>query len=472
MADSSQQSRRKPKPKRGRARTGALPAEGVFAQGDTARRGADPARGSAAEQEHASKRGSLSAREGVFAQGSASAQGGGMSAQGSASGPDGAPPLRVVKKRKKGVLRVVVRLTLVVALLLLAFLVWRNWDTLNPEAVWHWLQVKLAGGEKGDGYPLPFEGGTVLKMQESGGQLAVLTDSSFLMLNKTAGETVRRTHNYADPLMEVAGGYALVAETGGARWRLETSTSTVIEKQIGNALVTAAVNEDGMVACATDSDESHVSEIVLFNRKGVEKFHWYSADLLVTDVAISADGKTLAATAVDASGGAIRSTLLVFDVTDAAATPRRVTGLNVMLSAVEVLANGTVAAVGDTEVWLLAPDGTEHRVDLGGQQLLRYSVNGDRVVLALRAAGSSTGGQIKELLPDGTVAYTLPFTGAYRDLAATSTGALLLTDTAVLQVENGAVAATFPIAADGLLVAPYGDAVMVLELAQIERFEG
>lgn len=466
MADSSQQSRRKPKPKRGRARTGALPAEGVFAQGDTARRGADPARGSAAEREHASKRGSLSAREGV------SAQGGGMSAQGSASGPDGAPPLRVVKKRKKGVLRVVVRLMLVVALLLLAFLVWRNWDTLNPGAVWHWLQVKVAGGEKGDGYPLPFEGGTVLKMQESGGQLALLTDNSFVMLNKTAGETVRRTHNYADPLMEVAGGYALVAETGGARWRLETSTSTVIEKQIGNALVTAAVNEDGMVACATDSDESHVSEIVLFNRKGVEKFHWYSADLLVTDVAISADGKTLAATAVDASGGAIRSTLLVFDVTDATAQPRRMTGRNVMLAAVEVLETGTVAAVGDTALWLLSPDGTEHRESFAGSQLLRYSVYGDRVVLALRAAGSSSGGEVTELRADGSQAYSLPFSGAYRDLAATPTGALLLTDSAALRIENGAVTAQFPIAADGLLVAPYGDAVMVLELAQIERFEG
>ncbi len=381
-------------------------------------------------------------------------------------------PVRVVKKKKKsGVLRVILRLLLVCVLLLVAFLVWRNWDTLNPEAVWHWLNVKIAGGEKGEGYPLEFEGGTVLHMQEVGGQFALLTDNSFVMLNQTAGETVRRAHNYAAPMMETAGSYALVAETGGTRWRLETSTSTVIEKQIENTIVTAAVNEDGMVACVTDSTESHVSEIVLFNRKGVEKYHWYSADLLVTDVAVSADGRTMAATAVSTAGGAVQSTLLVFDVTSAAAEPRRMEGSNVMLTAVDVLEGGTVVGIGDTAAWLFKSDGSERRQSYGGQQLLRYGVYGDRLLLALHSYGSGSGGQVQELKADGTTTYTVPFTGVYRDMAPTKTGALLLTDTAVLRIENGAQAGELPIAADGLKVAPYGKAVMVLELAQIERLE-
>ena len=115
------------------------------------------------------------------------------------------------RRKKRTALRVAVRLLIVVAVLGTGFLLWRNWDTLAPEAVLDWVDEQL-GGKKGDGYPVAITGSGVLQMEQVDGRLAVLTDTALLLYNDNGGELVRRSHGYTDPLLKTSGAYLLVME--------------------------------------------------------------------------------------------------------------------------------------------------------------------------------------------------------------------------------------------------------------------
>ena len=129
------------------------------------------------------------------------------------------PVLLPAKKRKHRhpVARAIVRLLLVAAVLTGGFAVWKNWDKLAPEALLDWIDMKLDGADKGDGFPYAISGDTVVAMGQAKNNLALLTDTSLLFINEKGGEIARRSHAYARPLLKTAGSYALVAERGGGR---------------------------------------------------------------------------------------------------------------------------------------------------------------------------------------------------------------------------------------------------------------
>ena len=120
---------------------------------------------------------------------------------------------------------------------LLALIVWLNWDSLNPESVWTWLSVTVTGGETGDGYPAPIEGSSVVDMAPVGQYLAVLTDNTLDVYNRTAGKVMSWTHNYASPLLDTAGGRILIAELGGHRLCVKTVDGRTTEIQAAHNIV-------------------------------------------------------------------------------------------------------------------------------------------------------------------------------------------------------------------------------------------
>ena len=200
------------------------------------------------------------------------------------------PVLLPAKKRKHRhpVARAIARLLLVAAVLTGGFAVWKNWDKLAPEALLDWIDMKLDGADKGDGFPYAISGDTVVAMGQAKNNLALLTDTSLLFINEKGGEIARRSHAYARPLLKTAGSYALVAERGGGRYQLETRRETVLNGKLeGRNILAASLQEDGRFALVTDTaSQSYQSELDVFDRKGNVLFSWKSPRLLLTDVAL------------------------------------------------------------------------------------------------------------------------------------------------------------------------------------------
>lgn len=385
----------------------------------------------------------------------------------------GEPVALPVKKRKRRhpFLRAFFRLLLVAAVLAAGIAVWKNWDKLAPEALLDWIDLKLAGADKGDGFPYTISGDAVVAMGQAKNNLVLLTDTSLLFINEKGGEVARRSHAYARPLLKTAGSYALVAERGGGRYQLETRRETVLTGQLeGRNILAAALQQDGKFALATDTaSQSYQSELDVYDRKGNLLFSWKSPRLLLTDLSFSPEGDRLAAVGVTAEAGNMRSTLLVFDLTQQNATPMEYTGDGLMLFGVTCFTGGTVAAVGDTEIWVVNPGGTlfeKHSYD--GLEPNGYAFGESSIGIVLRHSGASEGGRLMVVNATGDLAYTAEFSGTFRHLSANASGFWLLTSDALHEAGPSGLNRQTEVEADGRMVVDYKGEAMVLGLTALK----
>lgn len=231
--------------------------------------------------------------------------------------PDAPPILKEVpqkKRRRSGrslVWMTFSRLVLVGVLLTGGYLLWQNWEKIAPDSLVIWVEEKLSGGEGGEGYPVNVAGGGVRHMSELEGNLALLSDTSFTILNSRGGEAVRRPHTFSAPLLKTAGKYAVLAETGGARLSLETRAKTLWTVTLDHPIISAAVCRNGAAAVITSGGQSYNSEIVVFDKKGKEIYR-RSRKRQAVDVAVSPGGDRVAIVSVAAENGAIKSYLEIF----------------------------------------------------------------------------------------------------------------------------------------------------------------
>lgn len=193
----------------------------------------------------------------------------------------------------------------------------------------------------------------------------------------------------------------------------------------------AAVHSDGSVALATDTaSQSYVFEVEMLSRKGKALFSWKSPKLLITGLAISPNGKSLAVIGVTAEAGAMKSTMLVFDLKDPAAQPKEYSGTGEVLISVAFFESGTVAAVGDSSMWVVNPEGALfEKQSYDGLELMGAAMGKTSGGIVLRHSGSSAGGRLMVVNSTGDAAYTAEFTGIYRHVAAGENGFWLLTST-------------------------------------------
>ena len=355
---------------------------------------------------------------------------------------------------------------LVVAVL--ALIVWINWDVLNPESVWTWLSVTVTGGETGDGYPTQIEGSSVVSMAPIGNYLAVLTDNTVDVYNRTAGKVLSWTHNYASPMLDTAGGRLLIAELGGRRLCVKTVDGRTTEILTEHNIVAASLAENGSCAVVTDSDKSHLSEVVYYNSRGEEKLHGYRSEELILGIDLRKDGRQMAAIGLCSENGAAQSRLLVFN-TSSTADPIVYTGDEVMLCAVEYLSGGHIAAIGDTALWVVDPGRAEFEPNTySDMQLLGYAISGNQVAVAVRNYGSTRNGQVLAWNQNGQAQYQQPFEGIFRDLSSGNRGFLLLTDQNLTGFTDRGDAASMEVPSDGLMVSQtFGNMTALLELTTL-----
>lgn len=394
------------------------------------------------------------------------------------------------KRRRRGtVRRVLARLLVVAALFAAGFLIWQNWDKLAPDKVLVWLEETFAG-RRGDGFPVEISGSGVTHMETLGENLALLTDTSFVIYSNQGGELTRRQHNYSAPLLKTAGDYALIAETGGTRFRLETRASTVLnvtadnksedEKETpvldtaltGHPIISAAVGRSGTVALVTDSSQSYTSEVYVYDKKGKLLFHHNNSDLMAIDIAVSPNEKQVAIAGVAAHKGSIQSTVQVFSLRGGDNKPSKTyTGQDTLLCALSYFSNGRLAAVGDNAVWLLDPSGDlDKRVAYTEQQLDSYRIGDRSVGLVLSHYGSSDGGELRLITDAGEEAFAAAFTGTFRDMASVGNDMLLLTSNGLQRTNGKGLGKMMDVPPDGRMIAALGNKAIVLGLTALREF--
>ena len=163
--------------------------------------------------------------------------------------------------------------------------------------------------------------------------------------------------------------------------------------------------------------------------------------------------------------------VMVFD-TSSAKEPAKYSGDEVMLCAVEYLSSGQIAAIGDTQAWIIRPGREEFEVKpYSDMQLLGYAISGNQVSVAVRPYGATRGGQLLTWNQNGQEAYQYSYEGMFRDLSSSAGGFLLLTDEKLTSLNDRGDDASIDVPSDGLMVTQvFGRSAIMLELTALNRY--
>lgn len=374
-----------------------------------------------------------------------------------------APP----RRRGRSMGRLLVKLLAVAAAVALLAVGWQYREHFMPDGFLVWADELLGGGGGGSGYPVSVNGSAVKHMTAVRDSLAYLTDTSLVILNGKGGQVVNRAHNFADPTLQVAGNYLLVSEIGGKRVRLERRTGTTLEHTHFDAVVTAAVAENGRFAVVSGESKSYRSQVAVYSDSDKNIYNWYSANQVVVDVALSADGKRMAVIGLSAEAGAMRSSLMIFDL-EKEEKPVTFRNTGTMLCAVEFLVNGQVIAVGDSALWVV-DNSTLQTVSYGDYELMGTAFSDTAVTVALQQFGTTDGGRLLSVDGTGTQRFSLDFAGSYRDVCRRGEDWLLLTGQTVTAVSRDGNAKKTESGADSQRIAVAGGTVYVMGLTEIRQ---
>lgn len=375
------------------------------------------------------------------------------------------------KKKKNKVIRsrVVIRFLIVAAVLLALYALVINWRAFAPDSFVSWMEDVLDGTTGGE-WPVSITGDTVFDLQQAGGNLVVLTDTDTVYYNGSGGESLRRACAYAKPMMRVNGRYVLLMETGGTRYRLETRSGVECEQELSSNISTGAVSGKGDVAVVTASSQSHVSEVLVFDRDGDKRYQWLSSEWLVLDVSFSNDGNALAVVGCRANAGAMQSAVLVFDLRDGEAQPKQYLGDGVLYTRVQFMDSGTVAAVGDTQMRFVNPTGAlDTAVPYTDVELIGFCLTESEVAIVTRPYGAQEGGTAAIYSSAGDKRCEQAIEGAFRDVSAGGAGFLVLTDRYVYTMDKEGLEDRAAVTADSLMVGGIDRKALVLGMSQLRE---
>jgi len=233
----------------------------------------------------------------------------------------------------------------------------------------------------------------------------------------------------------------------------------------------AAVSADGQVALATESSQSYRSEVLVFDRKGKELFHWFSVDLTVLDVTFRPRQKQIAVLGLSASGGEMRSTVHLFSWggKETGAT-HTYSATGPMMTSLQFFDNGRLGVIGDTAVWVYDPTKNETTaVAFEESLLLGYAFSPDGISIVTRDYGEGGGGVLQQFSATGEEVGTFSFESDYRHVAAADGGFYLLTEGMLYLVNKGAAAKQKEVLTDSLMVTEMHGKPLVLGLSTLTR---
>lgn len=271
-------------------------------------------------------------------------------------------------------------------------------DYLSPERVSGWVQDTLLGMGSGSGYPTPIVGSEVLasNFQLMDKDLAVVSDTSFVSLNRTAKELANRQHSFGNPVLKVAGGNALIYNQGGSTLQVETRSQTVLKRDKENTLeqriLAADISDDGIYAVLTEAS-GYFSEMTVYpktiasDKPDEYLYRYWFSDYYMNAIALNAQGRQAAVGGLNANNGQMESALYLFDFSSGTLETKPADFLfpDMVILDMSFLSNGNIAVVCDQQLSIINP-ATKEKVDYPYNQrtLSCFSINkGSGVTLAL-----------------------------------------------------------------------------------------
>ena len=208
------------------------------------------------------------------------------------------------KRIKQILIGVVVIVVIVAALIINDLMVKRN------------VPVQVGGilsSIGGSGFPVEVPSGTVRDVKSLGNNLVVLKDSNMYVYSKKGKQLDNVQEMNEKTVITSSKTKLLVYDTGGRKAALHSSSSPVHNFELEANIVTADVGESGAVAIVT-APPNFVAEINVYTAKNNLFYTRTFSDTLVSNVAVSTKGKSIAVATLGTETGILESEIIFYDL--------------------------------------------------------------------------------------------------------------------------------------------------------------
>ena len=167
-------------------------------------------------------------------------------------------------------------------------------------------QSVKSNGELAEGnFPLSISGGIDYQTGNLNGYLAILSDAYLYIYNDNGELYEERQHAYSNAMLQTAGKKAMVYESGGNRFRVESRSKIIYSKKLEDNIIFARLSDDGRAAVITSS-ETYICRLIVYDESG-EEIYTRNCVERVTDLAFNEKATGCVLATADAGGGYVYS---------------------------------------------------------------------------------------------------------------------------------------------------------------------
>lgn len=328
--------------------------------------------------------------------------------------------------------------------------------------------AKMGGGA---GYPIELADDATKAIRTLDGVTTVVGSANFEAFNKNGKQILYRQHGFLNPALSQSASRFIVYDRGSTGYSINNMDKVLYAGDLENKIYAAAIGRNGTVAFATSSVE-YKSQLMVVNAKNENVFNWYSADADLSAVAVSNNGRKIAAATMTATGGKFVSTFYIFDTKKNAPITTLTLDDSIVLS-MESVGSNAVLVLCNNQALL---------IDWEGEQLYTYKPVGtmqlckadeSHLLFAESVSGNSGGSVLTLVNKKGESVASFTVSETIKDAAYSDDAIYVLGDHAVTAYAlSGNVAAATPCDFSVTNLLSYNkDGVLALGFGEIDHIE-
>ena len=386
------------------------------------------------------------------------------------------PVKRNVKRKKKSITistknaKTLKLLAVIFVVLLLIVLAAGQFGGVTFSTITDHIRTAVAGIGSGDGYPYRMNGIEIGDAGVTNSDLILVYDETVKVLDSTAKEISNIPHTYDHPIMSCNSGRALIYDIGAKRFRVQSKTRTLYEKELDYIILTGAMGKDGTVAIASRTSDAQ-SMLTVYDSNEEEIFVWKCAKENIISCDVSDNGKLYVVSVLGVDNGSVYSKVYIFNKRD---TEPKATFeyKDSAVSSVQFLSNETLFVFGNNICQVIKGEKVKENIDVSVNTPYKlYISDNNTAVVVLSKYSSTTQKIIKVYNKSGSELFTQEIDGLIKSVSTDGKYTAVLTDENV-QIYNtkGKLTGSAVVNTDAEKVMVSGRNTYVYSADKIEQF--
>lgn len=165
----------------------------------------------------------------------------------------------------------------------------------------------------GGTFPKTVVGSKAVSLKGENSNAFLLTNTHICGYNSNGKELFEYQHDFSAPALETSKSRILVYNRRSTGYMVLNNSNVVHKKEAAEPIYCATIADNGSVAMVTES-EKYSAQVDVYNAGMKHKFTWYLVDGLISDVALSSNGKYVAVSVFKAKNGSYSSEIYCFNI--------------------------------------------------------------------------------------------------------------------------------------------------------------